>query len=386
VSAIFIRIAKSNRNLIVKKISILAILVLGAFSTMAQITDITEEFILPPILKESSGVIFFNGKLISHNDSGNQNVLYELDPVSGMVTRTITIDNAVNVDWEDISQDSTSIYIGDIGNNNGNRTDLKIYKINKTDYLNATTVTAEIIYFNYSDQTDFTSNPNNTEWDSEALINFDTALILLTKNWVTGITKAYPIPKNSGNYSASPLPTPLNSQGLITGATFNESTGKLYSVGYSLLLQPFVWISEGFSGNDIFSGTNTQIPLASLGLEQIEAITHTEPNKYFMTSESFNIVSLSEDAKLISFSTNDAVSSVEETPFGNLKIYPNPVEDILIIDGWEFNSIEIYDMNSRLVHKGNSQEVNMSQLVRGVYYIKISLANHAFIIKKIIKI
>lgn len=385
-SAIFIRIAKSNRNLIVKKISILAILVLGAFSTMAQITDITEEFILPPILKESSGVIFFNGKLISHNDSGNQNVLYELDPVSGMVTRTITIDNAVNVDWEDISQDSTSIYIGDIGNNNGNRTDLKIYKINKTDYLNATTVTAEIIYFNYSDQTDFTSNPNNTEWDSEALINFDTALILLTKNWVTGITKAYPIPKNSGNYSASPLPTPLNSQGLITGATFNESTGKLYSVGYSLLLQPFVWISEGFSGNDIFSGTNTQIPLASLGLEQIEAITHTEPNKYFMTSESFNIVSLSEDAKLISFSTNDAVSSVEETPFGNLKIYPNPVEDILIIDGWEFNSIEIYDMNSRLVHKGNSQEVNMSQLVRGVYYIKISLANHAFIIKKIIKI
>jgi hypothetical protein len=353
---------------------------------MAQITDITEEFILPPILKESSGVIFFNGKLISHNDSGNQNVLYELDPVSGMVTRTITIDNAVNVDWEDISQDSTSIYIGDIGNNNGNRTDLKIYKINKTDYLNATTVTAEIIYFNYSDQTDFTSNPNNTEWDSEALINFDTALILLTKNWVTGITKAYPIPKNSGNYSASPLPTPLNSQGLITGATFNESTGKLYSVGYSLLLQPFVWISEGFSGNDIFSGTNTQIPLASLGLEQIEAITHTEPNKYFMTSESFNIVSLSEDAKLISFSTNDAVSSVEETPFGNLKIYPNPVEDILIIDGWEFNSIEIYDMNSRLVHKGNSQEVNMSQLVRGVYYIKISLANHAFIIKKIIKI
>lgn len=382
----FIRIVKSERNLIVKKISIPAILILWAFNTMAQITDITEEFILPPVLKESSGVIFFNGKLISHNDSGNQNVLYELDPVSGMVTRTITIDNAVNVDWEDIAQDSTSIYIGDIGNNNGNRTDLKIYKINKTEYLNATTVTAEIIYFNYSDQTDFTSNPNNTEWDSEALINFDTALILLTKNWVTGITKAYPIPKNSGNYSASSLPTPLNSQGLITGATFNESTGKLYSVGYSLLLQPFVWISEGFSGNDIFSGTNTQIPLANLGFEQVEAITPTAPNTYFMTSESFNIVSLSEDAKLISFSTNDAVSSVEEMEFRSLKIYPNPVEDILIIDGLEFNSIEIYDMNSRLVHKGNSREVNLSQLERGVYAIKVSLANHAFVIKKIIKI
>lgn len=381
----FIRIVKSERNLIVKKISIPAILILWAFNTMAQITDITEEFILPPVLKESSGVIFFNGKLISHNDSGNQNVLYELDPVSGMVTRTITIDNAVNVDWEDIAQDSTSIYIGDIGNNNGNRTDLKIYKINKTEYLNATTVTAEIIYFNYSDQTDFTSNPNNTEWDSEALINFDTALILLTKNWVTGITKAYPIPKNSGNYSASSLPTPLNSQGLITGATFNESTGKLYSVGYSLLLQPFVWISEGFSGNDIFSGTNTQIPLANLGFEQVEAITHTAPNTYFMTSESFNIVSLSEDAKLISFSTNDAVSSVEETPLDSLTLYPNPVEDILIIDGLEFNSIEVYDMNSRLVHKGNSREVNLSQLERGVYAIKVGLANHAFVIKKIIK-
>jgi hypothetical protein len=33
------------------------------------------------------------------------------------VLRTVAITNATNVDWEDIAQDASYIYIGDIGNN-----------------------------------------------------------------------------------------------------------------------------------------------------------------------------------------------------------------------------------------------------------------------------
>jgi hypothetical protein len=137
------------------------VFVLGIFNVEGQISNVTEEFALPTSLNESSGAIYFNNKLITHNDSGGNNELYEVDLVSGLVTRTVTISNATYVDWEDITQDNTSIYIADIGNNNGNRTDLKIYKIDKTAYASTTNVTAEIIAISYTDQTDFTSKPNN---------------------------------------------------------------------------------------------------------------------------------------------------------------------------------------------------------------------------------
>ena len=132
-----------------KRIIIITSFILSTFNAISQITDIEEKFDLPIILNESSGAIFFNDKLIIHNDSGNENKLYELDTNSRVITRTVTVTNATNVDWEDITQDNTSIYIGDIGNNNGDRNDLKIYKINKSDYLISNNVTAEIINLSY---------------------------------------------------------------------------------------------------------------------------------------------------------------------------------------------------------------------------------------------
>lgn len=369
-----------------KIIIIITAFILSTFNAIAQIANVEEKFDLPIVLSESSGAIFFNNKLITHNDSGNENKLYELDTISGVVTRTVTVANATNIDWEDIAQDDSSIYIGDIGNNSGDRTDLKIYKINKNDYLSSTNVTSEIINFSYSDQIDFDANPNNTEWDAEALISFDANnLILFTKNWVNGTTKAYSIPKNSGTFTINPLTITLTSGGLITGATYNPSTEKVYSIGYNSVLQPFVWLSENFTNNEVFSGTNTQTFLTSLGLEQVEAITHIEANKYFITSESFNIPPFSDNGKLVSFTTNDNVLSIIEQATSVVSLYPNPVKDALFIDGPGFTSIEIYDTKSALVYRGYNQKINVSELNKGLYLVKINLKDHTYNIKKIIK-
>lgn len=362
-----------------QKLTLVVLLILVNFITVAQIANVEEKFTLPSMLDESSGAIFFNDKLITHNDSGNSNELYELDTVSESVTRTITIDNATNIDWEDLTQDNTSIYIGDIGNNNGNRTDLKIYKIDKTDFLNSTNVTAEIINFNYSDQTDFSANPNNTEWDAEALIAFDTSLILLTKNWVSGVTKAYPIPKDSGTYAVDLLATQLTSGGLITGSTYNQLTEKVYSVGYSEALQPFIWISEGFSGNDIFSGANTQVSLSSLGLEQVEAITHIGANRYFMTSESFSISVFSDVAKLISFATNDTVLSIDQLSINQVRLYPNPTSGGINIDLVDVNSeisIRVSNVLGETIHSSTIEGQEHTTLniegEKGVYFVELT--------------
>ncbi|GAA3642469.1 T9SS type A sorting domain-containing protein [Flavivirga jejuensis] len=367
-------------------ISIL-VFVLGTFNVTSQISAAIEKFALPDNLMESSGAIFFNNKLITHNDSGGENKLFELDTISGLVTRTVTISNATNVDWEDLTQDDTSIYIGDIGNNSGHRTDLKIYKINKTDFVNTTNVTAETIAFSYASQIDFTANPNNTEWDSEALVSFDeTNLLLFSKNWVDGITKAYLVPKMQGVYALPMLITSLNSGGLISGGTYNPLTKKLFLVGYTNLLQPFVWVSENFNGSDIFSGTNTQTLLSSFGFEQTEAITFVNENKYFITSESFNISPFSDYAKLISFSTNDvSLSSERITKENDIMLYPNPVDTFLYVESKNVDSIEIYDTKSVLLYKGNTISVDMSIFNEGVYIIKINLKDATSQIKKIIK-
>ncbi|WP_346881806.1 T9SS type A sorting domain-containing protein [uncultured Algibacter sp.] len=368
--------------------------VLGLFSAFSQINNVTEQFLLPSSLKESSGVIVFNNKLITHNDSGGENKLYEIDMMTEQITRIITISNAVNVDWEDITQDDTSIYVGDIGNNNGNRTDLKIYKINKTDYINRTNVTAETIAFEYADQTNTISNPNNTIWDAEALVSIDANnLILFTKNWVDGVTKAYTIPKTSNlldPYSVNPQLTTLNSGGLITGGTYNNATGKLYLVGYNNVLQPFVWASEDFNTDTIFSGTNTQTVLSSLAQEQVEAIAFVDENSYLVTSESFSIsvgpITVSDDAKLISFSTNDDLLSI--TSFANenaIVLYPNPVNHILKVEGSEIVFIEIFDTKLTKIYSGNAKSIDVSAFTEGIYIVKIHLKSNRVRVKKFIK-
>ena len=78
---------------------------------------------------ETSGLEKVNGKFYTHNDSGNSNLLYEINASTGEVIRTIIVNGAANVDWEDLASDATYLYIADIGNNLGAREDLRIYKI-----------------------------------------------------------------------------------------------------------------------------------------------------------------------------------------------------------------------------------------------------------------
>jgi len=150
----------------IKKIVLLNLLILIKFIGFSQIEDFKEKFELPNEVAETSGLLFLNGKIITHNDSGDAPNLYELDSLTGNLLRTINISNATNLDWEDITEDETYIYIGDFGNNNGNRTDLKIVRITKADYLNSNSVTADFITFSYEDQTDFSIRTNQHNFDA----------------------------------------------------------------------------------------------------------------------------------------------------------------------------------------------------------------------------
>ena len=139
---------------------------------------------LTDTLNETSGLLWWNKQVWTHDDSGGQPDLYSVDVSNGGILKTVTVTNATNVDWEDIAQDDKFIYIGDFGNNaHGNRTDLKIYRVKKADVKNNIAITASVIRFSYSDQTDFTPQAsNNTNFDCEAMVVYGDSLFLFSKN------------------------------------------------------------------------------------------------------------------------------------------------------------------------------------------------------------
>ena len=82
---------------------------------------------LPDEVKETSGLFFHNGRLWTHNDSGGKPILYALDTMTFEVVQKVTLSNVKNNDWEDVSSDGENVFVGDFGNNKGNRKNLRIY-------------------------------------------------------------------------------------------------------------------------------------------------------------------------------------------------------------------------------------------------------------------
>ena len=83
-----------------------------------------------PKLKEISGIEYDKYKrLWAINDSGDGPILYMLNK-DGTIEREVTVTNAKNVDWEDMTQNSFGhFFLGDFGNNDNKRRWLTIYKI-----------------------------------------------------------------------------------------------------------------------------------------------------------------------------------------------------------------------------------------------------------------
>ena len=122
---------------------------------------------LDQTLMECSGLHFTNDRLLSILDSGNDEVIIEIDPESGSPDRIVQLMNVENIDWESITADEEYIYIGDFGNNDGTRQDLRILKLSLEAYLNESDMVSEIeeISFSYADQGSFSPEPFQTNFD-----------------------------------------------------------------------------------------------------------------------------------------------------------------------------------------------------------------------------
>jgi hypothetical protein len=144
----------------------------------------------------------------------------------------------------------------------------------------------DTIIFSYSNQTNFDSpGAHKTNFDCEAMIVNSDSIYLFTKQWTANKTSIYSLSKTPGTQVAKLIST-FNVQGLITGASFVENKQIIALTGYSVLLQPFIYLLYDFKGTDFFGGNKRKIPL-SLMFHQVEAITSTDGYKYYISNESF---------------------------------------------------------------------------------------------------
>lgn len=87
-------------------------------------------------ITESSGLVASRRNpdvLWTHNDSGDGPYLFAIDR-KGRTLARFTLPHATNVDWEDIAigpgaDGKPALYVGDIGDNNHNRTDTALYRV-----------------------------------------------------------------------------------------------------------------------------------------------------------------------------------------------------------------------------------------------------------------
>lgn len=342
---------------------------------------------LPTILNETSGLIWWNSKIWTHNDDADKNI-YALDTSDINNYSFYELAACTNIEWEEISQDETYLYLGDFGNNaNGNRTDLKILRIEKSSLLQSELV-VDTIFFSYALQTDLTpAGNNNTDFDCEAFIVTSDSIYLFTKEWISNKSTIYSLPKSPGTYIAQ-FNSSYDVQGLITGATYLEQEKIVLLCGYSELLQPFLVLLYDFQEDNFFTGNKRKINL-NLPFHQIEGIASSDSRHYFLSNEKFTQSVVSIPAKLHFVDLSSFLNTYLDTNTVNIKtfennqnitIYPNPSTDYLTLEKEELHlegNYKIFNISGVIIQEGvipnNAQQnIDIHALPKGIYFIQIN--------------
>lgn len=217
---------------------------------------------LSGVLNEISGITKFPNEpfLYAINDSGNSNIIYQLD-AQGEIIKELTIPTAINNDWEDLAYDhQNNLYIGDFGNNQNKRKDLAIYKVSN---ISTGTIITSKINFYLEDQTKFPPKKKDRNFDIEAFVYLKNNFYLFTKNRSSefrGDTKLYKVSAQPGNQIAKLITRYTtcddDSDCFITGAAINAKGDAI-----ALLTYNKIFILTDFTDDNLFNGTVEKIKL-----------------------------------------------------------------------------------------------------------------------------
>jgi WD40 repeat protein len=254
--------------------------------------DLKELYSLPKKLKEVSGITYFpkNNLIYTLEDSGNKNAIYALNS-DGKLAKTITITNATNVDWEDITKDKNdNIYIGDFGNNDNERKDLCIYKVAKNELDKDMAVAEYKVSFSYPEQTEFPPKKKEMFYDVEGFFEHGNYFYLFTKNRsknFDGTVFIYKILNAAGTQKATRIGEFKTCDNynhcVLTSATISPDGKKVVVLSHDKIV-----LFKDFKGDLFHKGTQTEIKLDHFS--QKEAIVFKDNSTLLIADEKTNKV------------------------------------------------------------------------------------------------
>ncbi len=351
----------------------------------------TSSMVLPNSVQETSGLFFYDGMYWTHNDD-TEAMFFAVDSITGDVVDTVIWDCLSNIDWEECHVNQTHLIIGDIGNNLGNRSDLKFFLIPLVDFYANDITVVDTLQFVYGDQVSFSPSLNNHDFDAEAFLVTSDSIFIFSKCWASSSTKRYALPLIASDQIAQ-LRETYNVNGLITGATFFNQGQSVALCGYTSFLQPFVWLLWDYSSNGFFSGNKRRVELG-LPFHQVEAIVSRTNQQFYLSNERYvgaltieqkwhqwNVSSL--------FQSPNGVDASANTQIGNP--YPMPTTGLFQMDMmgphcfWRY---EIYNAQGEMIkrgsHLGNRMNFDLTSFPDGMYYVHIA-KRETRIVRTIIK-
>jgi len=206
------------------------------------IADVTTQ------LDEASAIetITNSNLLWTIEDAGNKNHLYGLN-TKGQIIKDVIINNATNVDWEDLTSDTLeNIYIGDFGDNHKKRINYTIYKVSHPEKTE--TITAETINFTLPKEI----KPKNFE----AFFIYNDNFYIFSKEDKKSIM--IKVPNSIGNHIAEVV-SKFNLEGKhnkITSADISDD-GKTVI----LLNHDKIWVLSNYKNDGFLDGKITMIKL-----------------------------------------------------------------------------------------------------------------------------
>jgi hypothetical protein len=253
-------------------------------------SDFKTLYPLPKKLKEVSGITYFpeTNLIYALEDSGNDNKIFALNS-EGKLEKTITVTNADNVDWEDITKDKTgNIYIGDFGNNDNERKDLCIYKVAKNELSKENAVSEYKISFSYPEQTKFPPKKSEMFYDVEGFFEYQNYFYLFTKNRSKGfdgtafVYKILNVPGTQKAVRIGEFKTCDNyNHCVLTSATISPDGKKAVLLSHDKIV-----LFQNFSGDLFHKGSQTEIKLNHFS--QKEAIVFKDNNTLLIADEKTN--------------------------------------------------------------------------------------------------
>ncbi len=284
-------------------------LTLQLYSQELSLIDLTEwenKIELEALLEENSGIEYIDGFIYTFNDSGGEAEIYKVDPKTGKIVQTIRLKKVKNIDWEDIAFDGKYLYIGDFGNNLGERDQKYIYQFNlskvKPDEEFVELNSKRFTFVIDEELSEGKMEPHTTNFDVEAMVYYNDQLHIFTKEWSNAKTSHYTL-ETFYAYQPARKVESFNTQSFITSADIIDNT--LVMTGYTRDGVVYLWKFEDFKDGKFFNGTKKQYALGlSPAIGQIEGIAIDE-DKIYISGEKYSNLGFESSQKLYLLSRDE---------------------------------------------------------------------------------